>query len=268
MCTVSFLPVSGGGYLLGTNRDESPRRGRAHAPAAHRLGARVVLMPRDPDAGGTWVAVDDLGRCLCILNGDLPAVPPPSEAPSRGTLLLDMMSVSSSAAILHELQRRHRSGELVQKAFKLLVVDPGARPGEGDSPASAALIEWNGLDEPTSRALQGPCVLVSSSFDPEGVARRRELAFTPLATMSAGDTRALAEAQSRWHATHSAEAPDGDTYTVCMHREEAATVSYTAVRVDARRVRMDYRAGAPCGGAALERISVDRTGDRTGDGNG
>ena len=70
MCTLTFIPgLPGGGYLLATNRDESPTRGIAAAPTVQQLGPRQVLAPRDPDGGGTWVGVDDSGLCLAILNG-------------------------------------------------------------------------------------------------------------------------------------------------------------------------------------------------------
>ena len=55
----------------------------------------------------------------------------------------------------------------------------------------------------------------------------------------------------------SAAAPKGDTFTVCMHREEASTVSYTAVHVAAGRVFMAYLAGAPCQGGEPVRLSMD-----------
>jgi uncharacterized protein with NRDE domain len=256
MCTVSFLPLPDGGYLLGTNRDESPRRGPALPPAVHEVSGRKLLMPRDSDAGGTWVAADDRGRCLCVLNGDRPAAPVPSEAPSRGTLLIELAVLETPAAMLQELQDRHAAGRLTQRAFKLLVVEPG-RDGR---PARATQIDWNGRDLPSSRSHPGPAAFVSNSFDPEGVALRRQHVFSALSSVPAQDPEALAVAQTRWHAAHSEEAPDGDTYTVCMHREEAATVSYTAVRVDAHRVQMGYVEGPPCEGRTARKVSLDRSG--------
>lgn len=256
MCTVSFLPLARGAYLLGTNRDESPLRGRASPPEVSRGTTRNLIMPRDSDAGGTWVTVDDHGRCLCILNGDRPAVAPPAEAPSRGTLLLELAERLTPAEMLHVLQERHAARSLTQKAFKLLVVDPG----EENMSAVAVLIEWNGRDAPFSRTLRGPFVLVSSSFDPEGVAAHRERAFVSLAAMSTEDPEALADAQSLWHASHSADEPSGGTRSVCMHREEASTVSYTAVCVDKHRVTMRYQPGLPCEGQSSVRVSLDVTG--------
>jgi hypothetical protein len=258
MCTVSFLPLTDGAYLLGTNRDESFIRGHARPPAVFQRGKGRSIMPRDPDAGGTWVSVDEHGRCLCILNGDQPAVPSPAEAPSRGTLVLELAECATSIEMQHILQRRHAAGSLTQKAFKLLIVEPGG----GGLSASAALIEWNGRDVPCLRVLEGPCVLVSSSFDPERVSAYRRRVFASLASMPTVDTDALVAAQSLWHAAHSEDEPGGGTLSVCMHREEASTVSYTAVHVDTHRVLMTYQAGAPCERGSPVSVSLDMSGPR------
>ncbi len=255
MCTVSFLPLPDGGYLLGTNRDESPGRAPAEPPTVRPLAGGRVLMPRDPDAGGTWIAVDDRGRCLCILNGDRPAAPPPEVAPSRGRLLTGLLDAPGIDEVACELAARHAAGALVEKAFKLLVVEPGA----GSTPSCAALLEWDGVATPSRRDVCGPAVFTSSSFDPDGVAERRGRAFERLLDGDLRDEEVLRRRQAAWHASHEDDAPTGDTWSVCMHREEASTVSFTAVGVTAARVTMDYRAGSPCRGAPLRTAELRRS---------
>ncbi len=46
---------------------------------------------------------------------------------------------------------------------------------------------------------------------------------------------------------HRCHAPESGPFSTCMHRSDAATVSYTEIAVSGRRVRMQYHAGAPCG---------------------
>ncbi|MDG2148622.1 MAG: NRDE family protein [Planctomycetota bacterium] len=255
---MSFLPLVGGAYLLGTNRDESPVRGHARPPAVFQGPEGRSIMPLDPDAGGTWIRVDEYGRSLCILNGDQPVVPPPSEAPSRGTLVLELSECATLTEMHHLLKGRHADGLLAQRAFKLLIAELGAN---GLS-ATAALIEWNGRDVPRLWPLEGPCVLVSSAFDPAGVSAYRQSTFSCLSSMPTTDPDALAAAQSLWHASHAEDEPGGGTLSVCMHREEASTVSFTAVRVDAHRVQMTYQAGAPCEGARPVSVFLDTRGSR------
>jgi len=253
MCTVSFLPRPDGGYLLATNRDESPRRAPARPPELRQFAthgtpsqdAASVLSPIDGEAGGTWVALDDRGRALCLLNGDRPGLPAPLEAPSRGLLVSELMQRATLDSVLSALRQRRARGRLLEKAFKLLVVEPG----DDRQGARCAHLEWDGTEVRLVAQHTGPFALVSSSFDPEGVAARRERSFRSLAALAQADEAKVRQAQALFHASHQAGAPAGDAYSVCMHRAEACTVSFTQVVVEARSASMGYQPGSPCLGA-------------------
>ncbi|MGQ0552782.1 MAG: NRDE family protein [Planctomycetota bacterium] len=268
MCTVTFVPgLVGGGYLLASNRDESPRRVPALAPYARQLGGRLVLAPRDGEAGGSWIGVDEQGRALCVLNGDAPAPakplqpaasngshaaanPPRASAhsstpdlapPSRGLLVNELFADPRPDAVRAELERRHAAGELRFKPFKLAVVEPG--------PAFAWLFlaEWNGQALSFAR-LHGPQCLVSSTFEREAVTAARRAAFEQwYARQERGLTaERLAANLADFHAGHAPGAPEGDAFSVCMHRADARTVSSTLVHVASAEIRMRYLAGWPC----------------------
>ena len=260
MCTVTFLPLPGGGYLLGSNRDERADRPPARPPEAWDAGAARALAPVDAAAGGTWLAADDRGRSLCVLNGDRGLVESRDDAPSRGLLVRALMEDPTPDGVWRRLEARAAEGALRENPFKLLV----AAPGEDGAPAAAEVVEWDGR-ELARRPCPAPGVVVSNGFDAEGVAERRRAAFAELAERAAelaapgatadegaealADT--LAEVQLRWHASHrGAETADGarhgDTSSVCMHREEVSSVSFTRVRVGADTVAMDHVAGQPC----------------------
>ncbi len=89
MCTVTWIPQPDGGFVLTSNRDEAPRR------AAVELTIQVIgpcrcCFPRDPVAGGTWIAADDSGRVACLLNGAFDKhVRRPPYRRSRGLMVLD-----------------------------------------------------------------------------------------------------------------------------------------------------------------------------------
>jgi len=51
----------------------------------------------------------------------------------------------------------------------------------------------------------------------------------------------------RFHSSHASHAPEIGPYSICMHRNDAATVSYTEVVVSRRITRMRYQSGSPCG---------------------
>jgi hypothetical protein len=236
---VTFLPLPAGGYLLATNRDESPKRGEALPPSERTVAGRQLLAPTDTDAGGTWIAVDAEGRSLCVLNGDRPPAAPVPEAPlSRGVLLIELMADPSADGVEKALRARLTVLREPVKAFKLLVAEPGP-------PARCVRLQWNGAtlvrDEVTEAT-----AYTSSSFEPDEVERRRVSAFATLVDQAPGDAAALREAQLAWHAGHAPGDAAGDAWSVCMHREDACSRSLTLVEVDGGQVAMTYVAGQPC----------------------
>lgn len=68
MCTVSYIPLSVGKFLLTSNRDEKIAR-PTDLPKAEKMGDQEIFFPKDKKAGGTWIAASDSGRVCCLLNG-------------------------------------------------------------------------------------------------------------------------------------------------------------------------------------------------------
>ncbi|OEK03298.1 hypothetical protein BFP97_17985 [Roseivirga sp. 4D4] len=68
MCTVTFLPKGNDRYILTSNRDETPKRA-ALAPEAYLVAGTTIYYPKDPLAGGTWIATDKNRYTVCLLNG-------------------------------------------------------------------------------------------------------------------------------------------------------------------------------------------------------
>ena len=65
MCTVTFIPDSRGVYYLTSNRDEHTGRAQALPPRRHD----DIVYPKDPVAGGSWVALKRNGDAGVLLNG-------------------------------------------------------------------------------------------------------------------------------------------------------------------------------------------------------
>src|SRR5262249_38704791 len=92
MCTVTLVPFRAGGQSgirIACNRDESPGRLTARPPQVRRYGDRSAIMPVDPDSDGTWIAVNDAGLAMVLLNRN-PAgacVRPATLRPSRGEII-------------------------------------------------------------------------------------------------------------------------------------------------------------------------------------
>src|SRR6516165_698509 len=95
MCTVSWVHQRGGYHLL-CNRDEKLTRGTAFAPALIERGGVRFIAPIDADFGGTWLAVNEFGISLCLLNGDAGTAPSgATPRRSRGLLLRELAWASS-----------------------------------------------------------------------------------------------------------------------------------------------------------------------------
>jgi hypothetical protein len=243
MCTVAFVPLPSGGYLLGHNRDESRARARGLPPELHAGAGRAFLAPLDPDGGGTWIGVHDGGVTMCVLNA---AEPDPSRLPpvprSRGLVLRDLLPLDGAGALALHLESEAARGALRDvRAFHIVA----AEPGRGGRPARSARLCWNGTGLAFDRH-EGPRLYVSSSLDQDGAERergrswRRLLGAHPLP--DAGRVRA-------WLASHE---PERGPLSVCMHRPEARTVSRTLVTVAAGRIELAYLDGSPCEASSQE----------------
>lgn len=94
MCTVTFVPTAAGVHLT-SNRDEHMYRGRALDPALFRRKGYKLIFPRDPDAGGSWIALKDNGDAVVLLNGAfIKHLRKPPYRRSRGLVLLDVIEAS------------------------------------------------------------------------------------------------------------------------------------------------------------------------------
>src|SRR5262245_39809777 len=97
MCTVTILPesvLSGSHsrsadpvlWRVACNRDESRTRPAALPPAVTRIASRVAIMPTDPQAGGTWIGVND-ARLVCSLLNVYDGGTSVERPLSRGTII-------------------------------------------------------------------------------------------------------------------------------------------------------------------------------------
>jgi uncharacterized protein with NRDE domain len=92
MCVLTYLPLDDGGFILTHNRDESTARAKAITPRQYWLNGQSVIYPKDPKAGGTWIATSS-HFTLCLLNGAFEkheASPPYRQ--SRGWIILDFLT--------------------------------------------------------------------------------------------------------------------------------------------------------------------------------
>jgi hypothetical protein len=109
MCTVSFIK-SDEKYIFTSNRDEKIVRPSAIPPNNYLINNKKVLFPKDAHAGGTWIAIDENGNIIVLLNGALEKHQlKNSYRKSRGLIVLDLISGQSiidswESIDLHEIE--------------------------------------------------------------------------------------------------------------------------------------------------------------------
>ncbi len=95
MCTVTFIPTQSG-IVITSNRDEHVNRGKAIAPAKIKSKKVEIIYPKDPDAGGTWIATKNNGDTIVLLNGAFEKhIVNPPYAKSRGLILLEIFELTN-----------------------------------------------------------------------------------------------------------------------------------------------------------------------------
>jgi hypothetical protein len=225
MCSVSFLPRENG-FVLAMNRDELLSRVPALPPRLHLRGELAVLCPSEP-GGGTWIGVSSAGLAFSLLNWHSQPDRPGENLVSRGEVVRALLSARSSreaASILRELPLKKMN------PFRLIAI----------SLPEHLLTEWrSGNEGLTSQAHPWKRHhWFSSGLDEHKAIRvRREVcAEFP------GDLQELATLR-KLHASH---LPVAGPFSLCMHRPEAATVSYTEISVRGDEAAMFYIPGAPC----------------------
>lgn len=236
MCTVSWLPDPLG-YTLCFNRDERFTRAPAHPPAARDAGDVRFIAPADGDAGGTWLATNAFGLSLGILNRYLvPGYVPPRAPRSRGLLPLALITHTTAAEAISALGTTDLRSI---QPFTLVAVEPGE---------PARLASWDGRDLGVSSHTRPGLILTSSSVTEPEVAASRQALFGAAPAITVAVLESL----------HRSHLPDRGRRSVCMHRDDAETRSFSEVRVTDAQVTFLHVPDAPCRGAALPVLTLAR----------
>jgi uncharacterized protein with NRDE domain len=238
MCTVSWLHAETTYHLL-CNRDEKKRR-QVAAPPRYSVEQDVgILAPRDPQGGGTWIALNSRGVSIALLNGTLlnGISKEPEAAQSRGLLPAQLIRHGSLQAILGTLENLDLAFFL---PFHLVMAAP-AQPTH--------VFVWDGLGRRLETRPAACGFVTSSSYDWHGANQSRRSLFDVLTPDS---TESLAE----FHRHHG----DGaNALSPCMHRDDAETVSFTRIRVDDSSASLTYAPGPPCRHRPGFRLEIPRS---------
>jgi uncharacterized protein with NRDE domain len=102
MCTVTYIPQKEG-FILTSNRDENAARSPQNLTRIEQNGVSLVF-PRDTTAGGTWIAISETNRMVCVLNGAfVKHKHRPPYRRSRGLLVLDFFNYPDAENFFEEV---------------------------------------------------------------------------------------------------------------------------------------------------------------------
>lgn len=227
MCTLSFLPEAQGFHLL-MNRDEQRSRPMGLSPNFHPCGVGEALYPSE-SGGGTWIGVNQSGMTLALINWYSRSQLRTRPAFSRGQIipwLLAQRTLHEVHSILSELPLCRLN------PFRLI----------GISPAAQEVTEWRS-DHVTLESFSTSWRRThwfSSGFE------EAEVSLVRGETAERHFARLKTETYNHLQELHGAHEPEKGAYSICMHREDACTVSCTGLSVSAKSATMTYQAGSPC----------------------
>jgi Transport and Golgi organisation 2 len=227
MCTVTFI-AQRNGYCLGMNRDEQLTRADGLPPTRHNASGRAVLSPSEP-SGGTWVALNDTGVSLALINWYSVTKRVPHSAVSRGGVVRAVGAADSAEFV-----------NAVLRGLPLERINPFRLVGI--FPSSGEIFEWRwNLERLVKKRTDWRTQQwISSGFDEPAAQRARGKEFRQALEQTA------APGVSWLRKLHSSHAPHVGPFSTCMHRADAETVSYTEISVSSRTATMRYCAGTPC----------------------
>lgn len=238
MCSVTFIPQTRG-FVVGMNRDESVDRPIARYPARFVHGHRTAVYPSEV-SGGTWIGVNDAGLCAALINWyAIERRADAGQVGSRGRVVPALMAAGTIFECSMALANLALKGTA---PFRLIVF----------SLRDQRVTEWrwdqDRLTEHTHR--WAPRHWFSSGFD-EPMAKH-ERGRTSRAAWQEPDAGGL-----RWlRGLHASHGPARGPFSLCMHRDDAHTVSYSEVIVGRDESSLRYHDGPPC--SSQGRMSVHK----------
>ncbi len=227
MCTVTWLRRPDG-YQLLCNRDERDSRQPALGPRIREQKGVKYIAPVDGDHGGSWIGANELGLSVCLLNryGDMQSGES-GEYISRGLLLINLLDCSEAEEVRLRIDDLNLSRF---SPFNLLVLPRSAK---------SALLEWTGSKYSFISDAGRLVPLTSTSLTEPNIAIERQRQFVALT----GSRGLNEDSLDAYHRSHS---PTRGAYSVCMHRNGAATVSFSRVTVTNVEILCEYESGSPC----------------------
>lgn len=209
MCTLTYL-LNDDGYEVFFNRDEQHSRPLAIVPELNNN--LKAIYPVDPQGKGTWIAVNQHGLTLALLNYYQGALSPNKTPISRGLLILSLLETATD--IIAQLQSMDLA---VYNPFQLCIFPADLSLNSN----SIQRIKWTGTQ---LILIDVDLPITSSSVAFDEVSLKRKSRFKNM-------VNANKPSASQLEAFHLSTEPLG-MHSVNMLRDDAKTVSISHIRVN------------------------------------
>ena len=239
MCTVTAFQKNAEIEVF-FNRDESRKRQKALPPSLFKLKNTKYIAPIDTDAKGTWILVNEFGIILCLLNYHPKNYFPEksSRYETRGEILHKIADVKSIADFKNSLTKINPHS---YRPFSLLLISHMQNICVTWTPSNNQLEYNENIQLPYS----------SSSFQTKNVISSRKKLFLALAD----EKEINSDFFFNYHKSH---IPEKGPFSVCMHREDAKTVSFSHIIVKQNEIIFKYLNESPCKGKYFQQISLNK----------
>jgi Transport and Golgi organisation 2 len=239
MCTLSVIPRDNG-YLLGMNRDERIVRAAGLPPEVREVAGAKVIYPTDGECGtsvsgtsisGTWIGANEHGVALALLNWNDVASKAlgTTKNRTRGVLIPALIGSSAKPALRAALADLKLEGIL---PFRLVGVFPSEkRIGEW---------RWNSVQmEFVVHPWEARHWFSSSLSDHQAERLRRAACRNAWSEPDAGSAPWL-------HRLHASHTDASRAFSLCVHRPEVRTLSYSEIECTSAAIHMKHSVGSPC----------------------
>jgi len=204
-------------------------RAAALRPQKFNMNGTEAIYPREP-AGGTWMACNDHGNLLALLNWNVSgAAQPSAKLKSRGEIIPRLIGAQNCLSTEMRFDSLPLEGTF---PFRLI----------GIFRKEQAVKEWcwDGIRTRTQRQPWSRNHWFSSSISD----RVAEIERGKICRVA---PQARDGQEIEWLRTlHRAHGMRLGAFSICMHRPDAATVSYTEMQCTGDLTRMSYQEGSPC----------------------
>lgn len=230
MCSFSWRDF-GESISIAFNRDESITRAKAIVPKVYSRDGKSFIMPLDPDAGGSWICVNQSGLVFALLNNYQAWVKPTSASLiSRGQIIKDLaltQNLMQAKEYLAELKLLHF------QPFTLMLVSHSAKCMWQNDGRSKQLNEH-----------RLPANYFSSAH-PQAervLDERKQVAMN----WSVAEERDLIALHKAHLPNNSLTETEDRSFSICMHHDKGHTQSLSLISLYKTEAVFKYWNGQPC----------------------